>query len=264
MKFKIAIPILYSADVSESLRFYTEVLGFDRKWDWGTPPSFGGVNKDGVEIFFCEKSQGNPGTWISLFMDQIDEFHDAIRAKGARILNPPETKDWGLREMLVEDPDGHIIRFSQAASMRKPGQEDFPENLRISARNPTIEEYRNLVSAVGWSTSSEEAVTTSILNAIIFSVLAEDTTNGQIVGCALLLGDHASFYYVKDVMVHPDWQMMDVGTELMKELTRWLDDNGADNALVGLYTGENLRPFYQQFGFKDAFGMSRRIRQPKK
>ena len=63
------------------------------------------------------------------------------------------------------------------------------------------------------------------------------------------------FYYIKDVIVHPDWQKKHVGAALMKALTRWLENNAASNALVALITGETLAPFYQQFGFVPAFTM---------
>jgi hypothetical protein len=47
---------------------------------------------------------------------------------------------------------------------------------------------------------------------------------------------------------------------LMNELSKWLEMNAAKNAFVGLYTGESLGPFYQQFGFTTAFGMTKRIK----
>ena len=34
-------PILVAADVPETIRFYTEVLGFGSSWIWGDPPTFG-------------------------------------------------------------------------------------------------------------------------------------------------------------------------------------------------------------------------------
>jgi hypothetical protein len=45
----------------------------------------------------------------------------------------------------------------------------------------------------------------------------------------------------------------------MQALTNWLDTHGAEHALVGLYTGDGLHAFYEKFGFKPAFGMSRKI-----
>ncbi len=87
-------------------------LAFDEKRIRDEPATFGGVSKGCVRIFFCLKGQGNPGTWIAVNLDKIDEYYDIIKARGAKILSLPVDKEWYMREMLVEDPDGHIIRFS--------------------------------------------------------------------------------------------------------------------------------------------------------
>jgi GNAT superfamily N-acetyltransferase/catechol 2,3-dioxygenase-like lactoylglutathione lyase family enzyme len=263
MIFKHAVPILYSSDVLKSLSYYTDVLGFESRWEWGNPPTFGGVSKNSVEIFFCEKGQGNPGTWLSVMVDNVDEFYETVKVRGAKILSLPENMEWGFREMLVEDPDGHKIRFGQnaPATGREKSLPSLASTIRIIARVPTAKEHLNLVSAVGWSLSLSNEMEEKLLNAVVYAAVAEDTMSGEVVGCALLLGDNASFYYIKDLMVHPDWQCKGVGTSLMRELVNWLEKNGANNALVGLYTGENLATFYKEFGFTQAFGMNRYIRR---
>lgn len=111
MKFEKSNPILYSRDVKRSLKFYTEVLGFDDSWEWGNPTDFGGVVKDNVEIFFCLNDQGHPGTWIAIILKDVDAYYNQIKDKGAKIVVEPVSREWNMREMLVEDPDGHIIRF---------------------------------------------------------------------------------------------------------------------------------------------------------
>ncbi len=113
MKFEKSIPILYSKDVSKSIVFYTDKLGFDEKWEWDDPPTFGGVSKGEVEIFFSEKGQGNPGTWLFIVVDDVDEYYEGIKTNGAKIVAPPNNREWNMRELVVEDPDGHIIRFGQ-------------------------------------------------------------------------------------------------------------------------------------------------------
>lgn len=111
MKLEKSITILYSIDIPRSLAYYTEKLGFEQKWEWDSPPTFGGVAKDDVEIFFCERNQGHPGTWLCIVLDNVDEYYESIKEKGANIIALPESKEWNMREMLVQDPDGHIIRF---------------------------------------------------------------------------------------------------------------------------------------------------------
>jgi uncharacterized glyoxalase superfamily protein PhnB/GNAT superfamily N-acetyltransferase len=261
MKFHHITPILYSGNIAGSIRYYTEVLGFENSWNWGDPPTFGGVSKNGTEIFFCENGQGNPGTWLSVFVDNVDELYQNIKAKGATILSVPKTMEWGVREMLVEDPYGHKIRFGHGTNMSSSDEksETLPSNIKIIQRKPTAKEHLNLIRAVGWTSSLNDEMEKIVVDSPVFAVVAEDTNANEIIGCAMLLGDNASFYYVKDVMVHPAWQNKRVGTTLMQELTNWLDTQAADHALVGLYTGPGLSPFYEKFGFKPAFGMSRKI-----
>lgn len=57
--------------------------------------------------------QGAPGTWISIFVDDVDALHADYRRTGAIIRQPPTDYPWGLREMNVEDLDGHRLRSSE-------------------------------------------------------------------------------------------------------------------------------------------------------
>jgi catechol 2,3-dioxygenase-like lactoylglutathione lyase family enzyme len=111
MKFDGLIPVLYSDDVLRSISYYTEVLGFEEHWTWDEPATFGGVQSECVRLFFCKGGQGHPGTWICINIENVDEYYETIKAKGAKIISSPGNKEWFMREMLVQDPDGHIIRF---------------------------------------------------------------------------------------------------------------------------------------------------------
>lgn len=261
MIFRHSVPILYSSDVRKSIQYYTAVLGFDTKWEWDHPPTFGGVSKDLVELFFCKEAQGHPGTWISVMVNDVDELYQLIKTKGGQIISPPEDKEWGMREMLVQDPDQHVIRFSQHSVSHKKSSE-LPSLITITERFPTTEEFEMLVASVGWQMKPREQ-TELLLKAPVHAVVAEDPESNMVVGCVLLLGDGASFYYIKDMMVHRDYQRKHIGTALMQKLNEWLEMNAPDDALVGLYTGANLAPFYRQFGFRESFGMTRRIRKRK-
>ncbi|MGC4103792.1 VOC family protein [Ferruginibacter sp.] len=111
MKIQKAIPILYAKDVSLSIRYFVEQLKFEEQWEWDAPPTFGGVVMNDVELFFCKDNQGHPGTWLSLVVDDVDEYYELIKDTGAKIIHPPTTHEWNMREMLVECPDGHMLRI---------------------------------------------------------------------------------------------------------------------------------------------------------
>ncbi len=109
--FNEAIPILNVQNLHASMDYYVQKLGFKKMWDWGDPPDFGCVKRGKVEIFLCQGGQGQPGMWMSIFMDDVDALYEEYKTSGATILNPPTNYPWDTREMLVEDLDGHRFRM---------------------------------------------------------------------------------------------------------------------------------------------------------
>jgi predicted lactoylglutathione lyase len=109
--FEEAVPILNVKDLPASMDYYVQKLGFKKEWDWGEPPTFGCVRRGKVEIFLCQGCQGQPGTWISIFMDDVDALYEEYLKSGAIILEEPKNYPWEVREMQVEDLDGHHFRM---------------------------------------------------------------------------------------------------------------------------------------------------------
>jgi hypothetical protein len=129
-------PILYVKDFHEAKTYYTEKLLFDLLWDWGKPPTFGCVRLDKVEIFFCEGGQGSPGTWLCIFVEDVDSYYERIKVLGADIIQKPQDEPWGMREIHVRDPNKHVLRFGQGIPAREPKLEieRVPLDARIEKR----------------------------------------------------------------------------------------------------------------------------------
>ena len=53
-------------------------------------------------------------------LDNVDDHHHEIVARGAKphsaILYPPTSREWGVREMAVQTPDGHRAMFAHRMS----------------------------------------------------------------------------------------------------------------------------------------------------
>jgi catechol 2,3-dioxygenase-like lactoylglutathione lyase family enzyme len=124
-EFECVIPILNVKNFAASLDYYVSKLGFRKKWAWGEPPTFGCVERNKVSIFFCEGAQGQAGMWMSIFLDNVDELHEEYKKSGAIIRMPPTNMPWGVREMSVEDPDGH--RFRMGSDTTGPVDNDAVE-----------------------------------------------------------------------------------------------------------------------------------------
>ena len=120
-RFEGVSPILNVKDVPASIEHYVSVLGFEKNWDWGEPPTFASVSRDDVCIFLCQGGQGQSGTWMSIFVDDVDALYEEYKARGAKIRQPPTNFSWGMREMNVENLDGHRFRMGTGTDAPSDG-----------------------------------------------------------------------------------------------------------------------------------------------
>lgn len=116
-RFEHANPILSVADMTASVRYYVDVLGFQNA-DWGSD-HFTAVTRDRACIYLCLGSQGKPGTWAWVGVEDAELLYQEYQASGARIRHPPRNYPWAL-ELHVEDPDGHVLRFGSEPLADRP------------------------------------------------------------------------------------------------------------------------------------------------
>ena len=132
MTAKRLTPILNVSNIIESFTWF-EKFGWKKGWDWGHPATFGGVCSGECEIFLCQNGQGgrgkgeniatfgprgdeeaDQGVWMSIWVDDVDAIHRDCVEKGLDITWPPTDMAWGVREVHVRHPDGHVFRVSQS------------------------------------------------------------------------------------------------------------------------------------------------------
>ena len=124
-------PILNVSSLTESFAWF-EKLGWKKAWDWGDPATFGGVVSGHCEVFLCQGAQGgrghggvtmtfgpdgdttaDKGVWMSIWVDDVDAVHRHCLERGLDVAWPPTDMPWGVREMHVRHPDGHVFRISK-------------------------------------------------------------------------------------------------------------------------------------------------------
>ena len=127
-------PILNVSNIRDSFAWF-ERLGWKKKWDWGDPPTFGCVRSGSCEIFLCENCQGgrgksnlpmtrgiygaevaDKGIWMSIWVSDVDEIHRLCLKEGIEVTYPPADEPWGVREMHIRHPDGHVFRISRGVN----------------------------------------------------------------------------------------------------------------------------------------------------
>ena len=119
-------PVLNVSDIVASFAWF-EKLGWEKAWDWGDPPTFGGVCSGECQIYLCQDAQGgrgkgdlsttgddqsaDKGVWLCIMVDDVDAEHRRCLEKGLEVTFPPTDEPWGIREMHVRHPDGHVFRI---------------------------------------------------------------------------------------------------------------------------------------------------------
>ncbi len=128
MDVKFISPILNVTNIVESFSWF-ESFGWHKVFEWGEPVGFGAVASGEAQLFLCEGCQGgngkgpntgtfdseggetgDKGVWMSIFVDNVDEIHQACLDKKLEIMYGPADMSWGVREMHVRHPDGHVFR----------------------------------------------------------------------------------------------------------------------------------------------------------
>ena len=119
MHVDAVVPILNVSSLPDSFAWF-EKLGWTRKWDWssdGGEPTFGAVGCDTFEICLCRDGQGgrdDSGVWLAIWTHDVDAVYECCRREDLEVLRPPQQDEsWGVREMHVRHPDGHVLRVSQ-------------------------------------------------------------------------------------------------------------------------------------------------------
>ncbi len=76
--------------------------------------------------------------------------------------------------------------------------------------------------------------------------------NEKLIAMARVIGDKGLDYYIKDVVVIPEYQGKGVGRILIDELLKYINDNGIKGTeiFVELCAMPDVIPFYEKFGFE--------------
>ena len=119
-------PNLIVSNVEASLRFYEDVLGFDRGMTVPeqSPFVFASVTSGPVDIFLNDRStvtKESPqmanlafggGNTMFIEVKAVEAVHARI-APRVKVVMSLRTQWYGMREFAVRDPDGYVITFAE-------------------------------------------------------------------------------------------------------------------------------------------------------
>jgi len=104
------VPELPVADVERAQQHYRDALGFEIGWLY-PGKEIGAVLRDKVTIFFRKREPPFEPAIHWVFCEDIDAWYRELGSSGANIVDPLETKPWGIRQFTVMDVDGNLFYF---------------------------------------------------------------------------------------------------------------------------------------------------------
>jgi catechol 2,3-dioxygenase-like lactoylglutathione lyase family enzyme len=114
-------PELFVRDVERSVAFYTECLGFTvlRK-----EPDFAVIALGQSHVLIAAEAHTS-AEWLKagargigmntrIMVDDVDAVYQRAKAAGVPIVQDIADRYYGLRDFIVADPDGFMLRFASA------------------------------------------------------------------------------------------------------------------------------------------------------
>ncbi|MCC7570231.1 VOC family protein [Candidatus Micrarchaeota archaeon] len=133
MEFNKLVPELIVSNLEKSLNFYEKILNFKIEYE-RTENKFVFLSYNGSQIMIQEMTNKTKKTWISgkceypfgrginlqIETNELDRIVDSLKKNNWKIEMGPEKNVYRkdnehikMREILVMDPDGYLLRFSQ-------------------------------------------------------------------------------------------------------------------------------------------------------
>lgn len=131
MHFNALLPELSVSDLSKSLHFYHDVLGFTIEYRRSDPP-FVFLSYQGSQIMLQQAHTGTDwdtgaliypygrGINFQIETSEVAELLEKLKTADYPLFRPmvdswyrENDVEHGCREFLVQDPDGYVLRFSQ-------------------------------------------------------------------------------------------------------------------------------------------------------
>jgi catechol 2,3-dioxygenase-like lactoylglutathione lyase family enzyme len=111
--FSRVAPSIYVCDIARSLEFYCSILGFSVVFTNGSPLSFAVLRRDEASIHLCVRPESAGSCHAHIMLSDLDSFYNKLISTGVIVRQPPKVQSWGLRDIVIADPDGNTFEFAE-------------------------------------------------------------------------------------------------------------------------------------------------------
>ena len=116
-KIRGASSIISVDDVLATLLWYQDKLGLQVEFAWGDPVLHGSILAGNTAFHFSRSDPTTPPTsYMTLYVDRLDDLYDDIAGQGVDIVQAPETMPWGMRAFMIHDCNGTLVMFADPST----------------------------------------------------------------------------------------------------------------------------------------------------
>jgi len=106
-------PSIYVRDMQRALEFYRDILGFCVVFANGSPVSFAVLRRDAAQIHLCVRPESAGSCHSHIMLSDLDLLFDRLKGADVPVRQAPKLQPWGLRDIVVADPDGNTFEFAE-------------------------------------------------------------------------------------------------------------------------------------------------------
>ena len=120
--------------------------------------------------------------------------------------------------------------------------------IRYLEHTPSAEEFNYLTNSVGWGIRKNNIIDEALRNTLYSLCVYDDN---KLIGYGRIIGDKTIFLYIQDIMVIPEYQSKHIGTGIMENLLKQINEYKKINSNIRTYLGasKGKESFYEKFGF---------------
>lgn len=120
--------------------------------------------------------------------------------------------------------------------------------IRYLEHTPSAEEFNYLTNSVGWGIRKKNIIDEALRNTLYSLCVYDDN---KLIGYGRIIGDKTIFLYIQDIMVIPEYQSKHIGTGIMENLLKQINEYKKINPNIRTYLGasKGKEAFYEKFGF---------------
>ena len=120
-----------------------------------------------------------------------------------------------------------------------------PSGFEVKVAPFEVAEYQAFLEHAGWFVVPEEFCAPALQNSLM---MFRGEVDGQLVGIARIVGDKGIYFYLQDMIIHPEFRNQGVGRAMMEVIVK--EFKARYRGIMMLMAANGKAPFYEKFGFE--------------